>query len=579
MGQTITASFGLDINPLKKGFEKAVDLGKDAARTIREHVTGFITSPLTAISAGIGGFFTYEAFKSGIEGVYEAGVQMNNLHNQTGMTVGSIATLKGIFSQADTSSDNLGESIGKMQRNLFTAARVGGAAGSALRLLKLDVDDLIKLKPEDQFVAIGKAIAALNTPLARASAAQKIFGNGSQELIPVFAALGGVDFGNLSQKAAIMQKDAERFAEVTAAFHRARGQLQNVFVGMADSLAPTLAALGGLLSKRNALEFGITLGAGIRTATQFFVGAFQNPQMIGMLVAGATKLGFATSLNFLASGLIRAGLSFTEGLLNGFDVAIRAFRAGLEMAVEGVMGGLKRLLENSATGLGDIGKALGLDKLFSSLASGLPDGRASFASYFKDQKPTSAADGAGLVSALSEAFKVLSPDMFGAAGLKSALSAVATVTTVLGSMTLSEKKEQSKQTLPGGLGHLTNNGGILGATMANANAFAERFSAGFVSRVVNRDGTTNEMGGLARGAYARSPLLTIGERRAFEDQAVARGDQRSAGIGAFGAVRSGDTARRKEAERERLLQKQGQERGNEILEGILGTLKEGLIDE
>lgn len=90
-------------------------------------------------------------------------------------------------------------------------------------------------------------------------------------------------------------------------------------------------------------------------------------------------------------------------------------------------------------------------------------------------------------------------------------------------------------------------------------------------------GNTGELGAgspLNKGAYGRSPLLSARERRGFNDAAIAAGSKTREGLGggAYNAIRSGDTRRRKEQEKERERQKLGIDKSNELLEGIkMGT--------
>lgn len=74
---------------------------------------------------------------------------------------------------------------------------------------------------------------------------------------------------------------------------------------------------------------------------------------------------------------------------------------------------------------------------------------------------------------------------------------------------------------------------------------------------------------LNQGAIKQGSVLSLRERRAMEDAAVASGERkRSYSVNGHGAVRSGDAKRRKEYERAQARQKEGVDKTNELLGGI-----------
>jgi hypothetical protein len=112
-------------------------------------------------------------------------------------------------------------------------------------------------------------------------------------------------------------------------------------------------------------------------------------------------------------------------------------------------------------------------------------------------------------------------------------------------------------------------GGFFGE---NTRGFARM--AGFVSFNAS---TVNP---LARGAFGQTPLLSLADRRAKEDARVAAGGIRQASSRmAYGAVRTGDRARRKNAEIERLKKEETVGRSNEILTDIKTATEKIAADE
>jgi hypothetical protein len=80
---------------------------------------------------------------------------------------------------------------------------------------------------------------------------------------------------------------------------------------------------------------------------------------------------------------------------------------------------------------------------------------------------------------------------------------------------------------------------------------------------------------LARGAFGQTSLLSVGDRRAKDDARVAAGGiRKSSSFFAYGAVRQGDRARRKNVEIERLKREETIGRSNELLAKIADSTKD-----
>src|ERR1700722_14374214 len=157
MGNTISATFGLDINPLKAGFNKAIALSSTAASTMARNMVGLLAPPLAGLAVAAGAALSLNALRNGVQNVVVAGAELEKLHKQTGISVGGLSTLRGTFDQGHVFVDLLGASIAKMQRFLFSTAASGDKAVAPMLGLGLDVGMLVKAKPDVKFTAIGKA--------------------------------------------------------------------------------------------------------------------------------------------------------------------------------------------------------------------------------------------------------------------------------------------------------------------------------------------------------------------------------------------------------------------------------------
>lgn len=241
---------------LRMAERKAVSFG----RSVGSKLKGFITGPLGAASGAVGAFFTAKAFAGGIEGAIELGAGFEKLHRQTGLSVGSIATLSEQFKMADVDVSLLGTSVNKMQRSLFLGTEGSEALRSTFQLLKLPIQDVLKLKPEEQFKAIGKAISELPDPALRTASAMAIFGRSGAQLLPVFQNMDDVNFGALSEKAKTLEENAESFHKASIALKMAHQTTENFSIGVAATAAPEIAKYADAWAKFPFLTVGKKVG-------------------------------------------------------------------------------------------------------------------------------------------------------------------------------------------------------------------------------------------------------------------------------------------------------------------------------
>lgn len=112
-------------------------------------------------------------------------------------------------------------------------------------------------------------------------------------------------------------------------------------------------------------------------------------------------------------------------------------------------------------------------------------------------------------------------------------------------------------------------GGIKGASMALGGKFYDIFSEG-------RTHGANADFALNRTAYGQTPLLRHRETQKLIDAQVANGTARAAsGFAAFGAIRSGDSKRKREVAKENERRDMTVQRSNELLGWIGGMLNDG----
>jgi hypothetical protein len=171
-----------------------------------------------------------------------------------------------------------------------------------------------------------------------------------------------------------------------------------------------------------------------------------------------------------------------------------------------------------------------------------------------------------------------------AKAIKGAASSAADSITAIGTKDFTGATEASKQAADAAeklrkRGAAINDAAIAQPPVAAGGFFGEN-TAGYARMRGFGSFNANAINPLARGAFGQTPLLSLADRRAKEDARVAAGGIRQASSRmAYGAVRTGDRARKKNAEIERLKKEETVGRSNELLTDIKTATQKIAADE
>ena len=138
-----------------------------------------------------------------IRSYVKAGDEIHKMALRTGFSTEALSALKYAADISGASLDDLEKAVKKMAKTISDASKEGGALATYVRAfdrIGLSADDLIALKPEEQFDKITRAIANLESPTLRAALAQEIFGRAGTKLLPLMAE-GAEGMDRLKKKA------------------------------------------------------------------------------------------------------------------------------------------------------------------------------------------------------------------------------------------------------------------------------------------------------------------------------------------------------------------------------------------
>jgi hypothetical protein len=148
-------------------------------------LVGGLTKVFNVISSGVS---SVTQFASQAAAAADA---IGKLSSMTGMAAEPLQVFTQIAAYGGVSSTQFGDALQKMSRGMGEAANGTGTAKRAIESMGLSVNDLLKMSPSQQFMALGTAIQGIEDPAKRSAAAADIFGRSGTKLIPMFEDLEG----------------------------------------------------------------------------------------------------------------------------------------------------------------------------------------------------------------------------------------------------------------------------------------------------------------------------------------------------------------------------------------------------
>jgi len=625
----LKAKISLNDSLFTSGMKKVASTASSVGKNIGRQMAGFITSPLGATATAISAFFTYSMFKKGISGAIEAGAALEKMHKQTGIGVGTLSMLSEQFKMADVDADILAGSVNKMQRNLVQAAKGGGQVGQTLLMLGLNIRDIEKMSPENQFSAIGSAIAKMQNPALKTAAAMAVFGKSGAQLLPVFDNLKNVDLGDLNEKAKLLEDNAESFYATSISLKLAGASFSKMFIGMAATMAPAIKAAADAILGVNWTGIGKQIGKKLSFAITFL-------QDIGYLFSGISAY-----IQEVGDGAMIIGMKAINAIQQGMVAAVQVFAGIISDPMEALPGvGAALIAAFSAAGnllfaaikyplvwMGNFFKALGKDsipvfgsKLFNALGLAASNFHEILINAGLDFLTTMSAipglfdaANAGITALMNTKTGVLvakakyqgglaadtkkidraadtanketkfeNKDILGAKywedqakGYASSVIEAGKKATNLADFKPPFDEAQIKKIIESGCSNAKVADKFFDKFKASVGKAWEEASAEATDKPAAKKTSPDWMKGINMNAYDQTPLLSVGERNKFENQRVAAGGMREASTPfAYGAVRSGDAYRRKAYERQQERVRLGQETSAEGINTIVGQLNQ-----
>jgi hypothetical protein len=246
----------LSSNLIVAGFQRAGIRIMESMKLAQESListaeTGKISAEgMTAGFAGLGALLGAGVFigfaAHFLDEIVKVEVELGHLAEKTKISVEYLAGLQEIVHEMGGEWDPIASGIFRMERNLADSKKPSEEFIKALSGIRLTLDDLKGLKPEEQFEKIASALVHNSNAGNQANAAIAIFGKGGAALVPVLDRLGDnlhrlvEEHGKLTGITTKSVEAAEVWQQTTA---RLSAELHSVLVPTILVVEKSIAAL------------------------------------------------------------------------------------------------------------------------------------------------------------------------------------------------------------------------------------------------------------------------------------------------------------------------------------------------
>jgi hypothetical protein len=213
-----------DIAQLQKNMDDAKRSVQGAMKDISQY-TGYAKDAFVAF----GGVLSINAFKDIITGAIEFKARLIDLSAQTGISVTALGALGKTGKLTGTSLDDITAASAKLSKAISTQNEDSKGAAKAIQDLGLDFNKFKQLRPEDQMLAVARAMQGFADGAGKTSDAMQLFGKTGATLLPFLRDLA--DRTDLNSKQTLeAAKQAKEFETNLAKLKAAGGEWRDQVV-------------------------------------------------------------------------------------------------------------------------------------------------------------------------------------------------------------------------------------------------------------------------------------------------------------------------------------------------------------
>ena len=347
MPQELKFKSVVDNAPFAAGLARLEKMGAAAAANLDKvmgtklaSIAGKLSSPqqaaITAATAGIkASSMVLQNIGAGVAHIFDAGKAIQLLSRETGGGVAGLVILQDKFRKAGLEGDRVATSIFRLQKSIAGVEDDENKGGAkALENLGLNLAQLRKAAPDQQLLAVGRAISTIQDPAQRTATAMQIFGKSGAELGAVF---NGPDFNRISPvlqaKADLLARSSESFERASRGIQRVEGAIQtsvNTFYGgVAEGVVSGLQPLLNDVKSTDLTAIGQGFGKALGDGATAVHKMLEELKASGLVELGQkVAVGISKSVQFAGDAAKLAGMTTKPGTQGGAVLAAGEWVAG-----------------------------------------------------------------------------------------------------------------------------------------------------------------------------------------------------------------------------------------------------------
>jgi len=291
---------------------------QDTMDSVQSRVASTVGTIVGTIAAGL----SINAFKNIISGAIEANAKLNDLSIIAGTSVEALSGLASIGKYSDMGADAIASSMNKLTKNLAMATEESKGTGRAVQMLGLDMDSFRQLKPEDQMMAVAKALDQFQDGAGKSAVMMALYGKEGAKMLPMMKDLA--DVADLQVKAttevaAASDSLSDNWQRLSTSGDAWKKQLANAMIPALDL---GVQAVLGLVNGTGGLREQVKKLADDGSIKQWTLDALEGFSYVAS--AAETAWNVIKAVTFTMSGLAAGVVQLVQGNFRGAAVAFSA---------------------------------------------------------------------------------------------------------------------------------------------------------------------------------------------------------------------------------------------------------------
>ncbi len=353
--EELVLKISADVEGVKAGLSSVAASSEQLANKVSGHSESMVASFIKAELA-------VEALKKGFEFLKEETIDYvkesyknieanDRLAVKLGVTTEFIAALKVQGDEFGISAEQMGHAVLHLDRSLGAITDSSSPAAKALKELGLDFQDVLNMKPEEQYKVIAERFGTLTSQTERVHVATALYGREGIQMVGILrqGAAGFEEAEHAAKKYGLALNEADTSKVVQA--NKAWREVHLVIEGLANTIAVKLAPymVGIAEAFTDAATQGDGFGETIDGVIKFVIQLVDGfrAEIHGLEIAWAgvkvavvgVGAGIVTAIDVAVRSIVYAGETlggFGRALERTEELITQAFKSGFEKALSAV---------------------------------------------------------------------------------------------------------------------------------------------------------------------------------------------------------------------------------------------------